>query len=162
MELQRKEALTINNFYAGCYQNYTDGFWPVAVGVDPSRKGKHLLIHRQELYAIIESLSYLHSCDGTNVVLSHSKGALLYLALYTSGKRGLTVAYFILDVFLEVQLRNKMIKFQWILENKLNESARSGIYNGIGRYHRCEEPFTFSHRSFRNVNMLNKVKEIFW
>lgn len=150
LELLHKAVQMINNNFAGFYQIYTDGskdengtgaaFFDPQTDTTACFKVNHKSpIMVTELYAILESLSHVQTCDSTDyVILCDSKGALQHLALCTSGRRGLPVAYSIIEILLDLQLRDKTIKFQWIpshvnlVGNELADKlAKSGICDGI-------------------------------
>lgn len=175
--LLKNSLNTIQRKYSDCFQIYTDGskddngigasFYDSQANITAKFKiNSDISILEAELIAIYECLSYIRSCDGNKfVVLSDSKSALQHIARCTSVKRGLPVAYGILETFLNLKDYGKEVKFQWIPSHinligneAADRGAKMGIVDGIPVSH---VPFFTDFLRVIKVKCLDNWKEHF-
>lgn len=140
----------INEQYDGWHKIFTDGskektgaglafldpYFNVATKF---RIDSDICIMHIELIAIAEALSYIETITfGKFVILCDSKSALQHLARCTSHRRGMSIAYQILESILKLQTYNKKVILQWIpshINLKENDEvdilAKHAIIDGV-------------------------------
>lgn len=140
----------LNEKYGDYYKIFTDGSKDNcnigAAFFDPQTNNSlqikikcNMNIMRVELIAIAEALSYVESCSSHNyVIFSDSKSALQHLIRCTKKKRGIPIAYNILDCLSRLNNNHKSVIMQWVpahiglIENeKVDQLAKEAAVDGL-------------------------------
>ncbi|RVE49912.1 hypothetical protein evm_005380 [Chilo suppressalis] len=124
--IKQNVVIELNKKYNDCTKIYTDGSKSItglgAAYVCPSRGAKacfkvltDVSVMSLELIAIHEAITYsINEGLCKIVIMSDSKSAIQHLNRCVSGKRGVPVAYKILQKLHEINSSGKSIKLQWV------------------------------------------------